>query len=124
MEGCYANYIQQQSSYAPFPRDFCGYMWLWNNNQAALTPYATLDYFQYTQYQTPLAQRKFKDVLLDQPYPNGSPVHPTPPGKGYYTGETLYMNLATAYEHWLVPFSQCADAVSCAFCRRCSNAAP
>ena len=106
MEGCYANYIQEQSDYAPFPRDFCGYMWLWNNNQAALTPYATLDYFAYSS-SPPLTQRLFKDVLSDQPYPNGANGN-YPAGTGFYTGNTLYQNLATAYEHWLVRLFPCA----------------
>jgi len=91
------------------PARFCGYMWLWNNNQAALTPYATLDYSSgYSFPTTPLAQRRFKDVLTDQPYPDGSQANPRPNGGGYYTGETLYQNLALAYEHWLVRPFPCA----------------
>ena len=90
-------YINDASFLGPFYRDFCGYMWLWNNNQAVLTPWATLDTFPSS---TPgLAQQQFKDVLVLKP-------------SSWYIGQVLYTNLACGYEHWLVRRLPCT-------CRKC-----
>ena len=84
MEGCYGGYIN----------DGDGGFWLWNNNRSVFTPWAVLDTIPQS---TPgLAQMQFRDVLTMSL------------AREVYTGKTLYINLATAYEHWLVRvLSQC-----------------
>ena len=111
MEGCYNGFIASRpnANLQVFASDLCGYMYLFNNNQALLSQFASLSLDTGSGNPTSLPSGTlFKDLGLSSQY--GNPYYTGDFGYVPYLGTTLYANGACAYEHFLVSALLCPNA--------------
>ncbi len=101
MEGCYNGFLSYSNEeYNFYAADLCGYMYLFNNNQALLSQYASLTLNPGNGPEPLPYGALFKDLGQSSQY---SYVDYTLPlGFTPYLATTLYANGACAYEHFLV----------------------
>ena len=103
MEGCYNGFLTYSSnpSTTVYASDVCGYMYLFNNNQALLSQYASLSLDIGNSGPEPLPYGAlFKDLGPSSRY--GYVDYTLPGNLVPNLATTLYANGACAYEHFLV----------------------
>ena len=104
IEGCYNGFPTYGGSNVNenvYASDLCGYMYLFNNNKALLSQYATLGY----NFSGPLlnfsSDKLFKDLGMAGDY-GGMYTATNLYNVAPYMSTILYANMACTYEHFLV----------------------